>query len=139
MDENSVSSQMFLILSSFITPLVQKGKFNFCIQAMSEQYSDISCVFFGGGGEACEEAKIWSTKRKFIRYFARFNLSRPSLTYILKYYPILHGDKKIRLASKNSVKLGEKSTSDFCSLWRASGDPFLVDTLHILSYHFQTC
>ena len=52
MDENSVSSQMFLILLYFITPLVQKAKFNFCIQVISKQYSDAFCFisFFGGGG-----------------------------------------------------------------------------------------
>ena len=82
MDENSVSSQMFLILLYFITPLVQKAKFNFCIQVISKQYSDAFCFisFFGGGG-ACAEAKIWKT-----------------LASILKYYPILHDGKKIRLA-----------------------------------------
>ena len=37
-DENSVSSQIFLILFSLITPLVQKAKLNFCIQAMSKKY-----------------------------------------------------------------------------------------------------
>ena len=63
MDENSASSQIFLILSSPITPLVQKAKLSFCIQAMSKQ-TKMSAVyffvfFFGGGGEgACAEAKI---------------------------------------------------------------------------------
>ena len=51
MDENSISSQIFLILLSLIRPLVQNAKFNFCIQAMSKQYSDVCCfLFFGGGG-----------------------------------------------------------------------------------------
>ena len=50
MDENSVSSQIFLIMLSLITPLVQNAKFNFCIQAMSKQYSDVCCFLLGGGG-----------------------------------------------------------------------------------------
>ena len=41
------------------------------------------------------------------------------------------GEKIIRLGSKNSVKLDEKSASDFQSRWHASGQPFPVDTLHI--------
>ena len=49
-----------------------------------------------------------------IRYFTRFNFSRP---FISLYFEILSylacGEKIIRLASKNSVKLSEKSTSDF--------------------------
>ena len=35
------------------------------------------------------------------------------ISFYFEILSILHGDKKIRLASKNSVKLGEKSTSDF--------------------------
>ena len=52
MDENSVSSQIVLILLSLIEPLVQNAKLNFCIQAMSKQYSDVCCflLFFVGGG-----------------------------------------------------------------------------------------
>ena len=37
MDENSVSSQIFLILFSLITPLVQKAKLNFCIQTIVKE------------------------------------------------------------------------------------------------------
>ena len=58
MDENSLSSQIFLILLSLIRPLVQNAKFNFCIQAMSEQYSDVCCFpFFGGGEGECHAQK----------------------------------------------------------------------------------
>ena len=58
-------------------------------------------------------------KRNCIRHFARFNFSRLSLAFILKYYPIVHVVKKIlKLAYKNRVKLGEKS-----------GDPFPVNSL----------
>ena len=51
-------------------------------------------------------------KKNFLRHFARFNFSRLSLAFILKYYHAC-GEKIIRLASKNSVKLDEKSASDF--------------------------
>ena len=87
MAENSVSSQIFLIMLSLITPLVQKAKFNFCIQAMSKQYSDVCCLFLfrGGQGEHAQKPKFG-----FIRHFARFNFSRLSLAFTLKYYPILH-------------------------------------------------
>ena len=33
-------------------------------------------------------------KKNFIRHFARFNFSRLSLAFILKYYPILHAVKR---------------------------------------------
>ena len=58
-------------------------------------------------------------KKKLHRHFARFNFSRLSLAFILKYYPIFHvvcGNKIIRQASKNSMKLDKKSASDFLSL-----------------------
>ena len=89
MDENSVSSQIFLILLSVITPLVQNVQLNFCIQAMSKQYSDVCCflLFLGGG---VGEIVVFSVKKNLIRHFARFNFSRLSLAFILKYYLILH-------------------------------------------------
>ena len=76
----------------------------------------MSVVFFFfvvGEGGACAEAKI-SVKKKLhkaprsIQFLASF---------ISFYFEILSylacGVKKIRLASKSSVKLNEKSTSDF--------------------------
>ena len=51
-------------------------------------------------------------EKNFIRHFARFNFSRLSLAFIMKYC----GEKIIRLASKNSVKLDEKLAGDFMSL-----------------------
>ena len=82
---------------------------------MSKQYSNV-WVFFGGGGGggACTEANFleMTSEKNFIRHFAQFNFSYLSFASILKYYPILHV-VKIRLASKISVKLGEKLTSDF--------------------------
>ena len=58
---------------------------------------------------------------------------RISLASILKYYPILHVVKKIiKLASKNSVKLGEDQlVISGLSNMDASGHPFPVDVLHI--------
>ena len=35
-----------------------------------------------------------SVKKNFVRHFARFNFSRLSLAFILKYYPILHAVKR---------------------------------------------
>ena len=65
-------------------------------------------------GSHAESKAFFSEKKNFIRHFARFNFSRLSLAFILKYYPLLHAVKKIiRLASKNSVKLDQKSASDF--------------------------
>ena len=122
MDENSVSSQIFLILLSVITPLVQNVQLNFCIQAMSKQYSDVCCflLFFGGGGwgEHAQKPKFGDSRflsekkphkaLRSIQFLASF---------ISFYFEILSylacGVKKIRLASKSSVKLNEKSTSDF--------------------------
>ena len=80
---------------------------------MSKQYSDV-CL----GGGACAEAKIcrvfFSVKNNLhkalrsVQFYASF---------ISFYFEILSylacGEKVIRLASKNSVKLGKKSASDF--------------------------
>ena len=77
---------------------------------MSKQYSDVCC--FLGGGEHAQQPKFG--EKKFIRHFGRFNFSRLSLAFILKYYAIsVACGETIRIASKNSVKLGEKSNSDF--------------------------
>ena len=77
-----------VILLSFIKFWFRKS--NFCVQAMSQQYLDVCfyCFFVRGRGGACAEAKIWSV------HFARFNFSRLSLAFILKYYPILHVVKR---------------------------------------------
>ena len=78
---------------------------------MSEQYLEVwgfFCTREGGGG-ACAEAKIW-----------RFNFWSSVqflASFISFYFEILFflacGEKIIRLASKNSLKLDEKSSSDF--------------------------
>ena len=57
----------------------------------------MSGFFFFCAEGACAEAKIWrffSEKKNFVRHFARFNFSRLSLAFILKYYPILHVVKR---------------------------------------------
>ena len=62
MDEDSVSFQMFLILLSFIKFCFRKP--NFCVQAMSEQYLDVSsCFFFCAGGEHAQKPKFFSEKK----------------------------------------------------------------------------
>ena len=82
---------------------------------MSEQYLDVCVAFFcaGKGGGACAEAKIWRKKKlhkalRSVQFLASF---------ISFYFEILSylacGEKIIRLASKNSVKLDEKSANDF--------------------------
>ena len=89
--------------------MVQKP--NFCVQAMSKQYSDV--CFWG------EHAQ----KAKFGHFFSE-NKTHKALrslqflaSFISSYFEILSylacGEKIIRLASKNSVNLGEKSASDF--------------------------
>ena len=80
MDENSVSSQIFLILLSYISCLIlnlaQKAKFNFCIQAMSKQYSGVWLFgfFFGGGGrgEHAQKAKFGDKALRSVLFLASF-------------------------------------------------------------------
>ena len=40
------------------------------------------------------DSRFFSEKKNFIRHFARFNFSRLSLAFILKYYPILPAVKR---------------------------------------------
>ena len=70
-------------------------------------------VFLCGG--ACAEAKIWSSvKKKLHKALRSVQLLASFITF---YFEILSylacGEEIIRLASKNSVKLDEKSASDF--------------------------
>ena len=83
MDENSVSFQMFLILLYSIT-LGSESQIS-VFRAMSEQYLAV-WVFspFFLQGEHAQKPK----------FGARFNFSRLSLAFILKYYPILHVVKR---------------------------------------------
>ena len=101
MDENSVSFQTFLILLSCIT-LGSESQISVFKQCQSNTQMSWG-IFFGGG--ACAEAK---KALRPIQFFASFiSLYFETLSYLAC------GKKIIRLASKNSVKLVEKSTSDF--------------------------
>ena len=120
MDESSVFSQIFLIMLSLITPLVQNAKFNFSIQAMSKQSSDVCCflLFFLGGGGACAESKIWRwsffQRKKNHKELRSIQFLASFISFYFEIVSYLAcGVRKIRLASKSSVKLNEKSTSDF--------------------------
>ena len=72
------------------------------VQRRSEQYLEVCfcfvflcvCVKGGGGGEHAQKPVFSVRKKPFIRHFARFNFSRLSLAFILKYYPILHAVKR---------------------------------------------
>ena len=86
MDEKGVSFQMFLIPLSFYYTWFKKP--NFCVQKMPEHF------LYGGSMRRRKNLEIFSEKTNFIRHFARFNFSRPSLAFILKYYPILHVAKR---------------------------------------------
>ena len=109
MNENSVSFQMFLILLSYINTWFRKP--NFCVQTMSEQYSEVCFGFFCTGEHAqkpkCEKKKLHKALRsvQFLASFISFYFE------ILSY--LAYGEKIIRLTSKISVKLDEKSASDF--------------------------
>ena len=75
---------------------------------MSKKYSDI----WGGGGGACAKANItfFSDKTDTVfrvgTIFNRFNFSGLSLAFILTYY-LICGEKLIKLAFENSVKLAK--------------------------------
>ena len=88
MDENSVSLQTFLILLSFIT-LGSERQISVFKQCQSITWMS---VFFVRGKYA--QKPKFSVKKYFIRHFARFNFSRLSLAFILKYYAILHAVKR---------------------------------------------
>ena len=90
---------MFLILLSFIT-LDSETK-----PCQSNTHMS-SFSFFGG--EHAQKPKCALRSVQFLASFISFYFE------ILSY--LACGEKIIRLASKNSVKLGEKSTSDFSSL-----------------------
>ena len=81
---------------------------------MSEQYLAVWGFFslFPTGG-ACAEAKI-SVKKKLHKALRSVQFLASFISF---YFEILSylacGEKMIRLASKNSVKLNEKSASDF--------------------------
>ena len=67
---------------------------------MSKQHLDVLFFFWGGeGGEHAQklnfgDSRFFSKEKNFIRHLARFNFSRLSLAFILKYYPIFHVVKR---------------------------------------------
>ena len=79
---------------------------------MSEQYLEVGGFFVRGSMRRSQN--FFSEKKNFIRYF---RLVQFLASFISFYFEILSylacGEKIIRLASKNSVKLDEKSASDF--------------------------
>ena len=106
--QNSVSFQMFLILLSSITlcsesqiPVFKEGQSN-------TSKSVLFCLFVRG--EHAQKPKFGELHKalrsvQFLASFTSFYFE------ILSY--LACGEKIIRLASKNSVKLDEKSASDF--------------------------
>ena len=84
MDENSVSFQRL--------HLVQKAKFlcSNTVRAILGSLFFFVCFFVRG--EHAKKPKF--EKKNFIRHFARFNFSRLSLAFSLKYYSILHAVKR---------------------------------------------
>ena len=110
MDENNFSLQMFLILLSFIT-LASESQVSVFKQCQSNTY--MSGVFFVPG-EHAQKAKF-SVKKKihkalrsvqFLAFFISFHFE------ILSY--LACGEKIIRLASENSVKLDKNLVSRTC-------------------------
>ena len=86
---------------------------------MSEQCLDIGCFFFcEGGWEHVQKPKFvdsrFSVKKKLHKALRSVQFLASFISF---YFEILSylacGEKIIRLASKNSVKLDEKSASNF--------------------------
>ena len=82
------------------------------VQRRSEQYLEVCFVLFLCTGGACAEAKIWrvvfSVKKKLHKALrsVQFLASFTSFYFEILSY-LACGEKIIRLASKNSVKLDE--------------------------------
>ena len=89
MDENSV----FLILLYIITLGSESQKlYSSNVKAIRNTQMSVYFFFFWGGGEHAHKPKFG--EKNFIRHFTRFNFLRLSLTFILKYHPILHVVKR---------------------------------------------
>ena len=107
-DENSVSFRMFLI-SCLLLHFVQKAKFP-CSKKIGAILRSLFlfCLFVrGGGGEHAQKPNFHKILRsvQFLASFTSFYFE------ILSY--LACGEKIIRLASKTSVKLDQKSARDF--------------------------
>ena len=85
---------------------------------MSKQYLDVGGGAWGGGGGTCAEARSWrvvfSVRKKLHKALRSVQFLASFISF---YFEILSylacGEKRIRLASKNSVKLGEKSATGY--------------------------
>ena len=127
MDKNSISFQMFLILLSFIA-LGSESQISVFKQCQSNAQMSGFCLFcfcfvlfFWGGREG---GSMHRSQNLGIVVFSVEKILRKALhsvqflaSFISFYFEILSylacGEKMIRLASKNSMKLDEKSDSDF--------------------------
>ena len=105
MDQNSVSFQMSQF-SCLLLHLVQKAKFP-CSKKVRAIRRSLFCFVSLYGGEHAQKPKLHKAlgSVQFLASFTSFYFE------ILSY--LACGEKIIRLASKNSVKLDEKSASDF--------------------------
>ena len=106
----------------FYCELVEKVKFlwikQFCIQAMSKEFLDLFlcvCVWGGGGGEGMRRSQHFVSVKK--KLHTAFRSVQFLASFISFYFEILSylacGENIIKLASKNSMKLADKSTSNF--------------------------
>ena len=121
-DEKSVSFQLFLRLLSSITLCSEKP--NSRVQRRSEQYLKVCFCFVclcgkegGGGGSMRRSQNLEIVVFSVIKQLHKALRSVQFLaSFTSFYFEILSflafGEKIIRLASKNSVKLDQKSASD---------------------------
>ena len=118
MDENSISFQMFLILLYSIT-LGSERQFTVFKQCLSNtQQSAVFFLSFSYRGSMCRsqnlEIVIFSVKKKLHKALRSVQFLASFISF---YFEILSylacGEKIIKLASKNSMKLNEKLASDF--------------------------
>ena len=116
MDENSVPFQMFLILLSSIT-LGSESQIPVFKEGQSNTLKPVLFCFFVRG-EHAQKPKfgdvVFSVKKKLHKALRSVQFLASFISF---YFEILSylacGEKMIRLASKNSVNLAEKSASDF--------------------------
>ena len=106
MDEYSVSFQMFLILLSFIT-LGSESQISVFKQCQSN--TQMCGVSFGGGGGGGEGACAEASEKKLHKALRSVQFLASFISFYFEILSYLACDEKIiRLASKNSVKVGEE-------------------------------
>ena len=88
LEENSASFQMFLILLSFIA-LGSESQISVFKQCQSNTQMSVCFFWWGGGSTRRSQNLDFFSGKKLHTHFTRFNFSRLSLDFILKYYPIL--------------------------------------------------